>query len=385
MRATLIVLDSVGIGAMPDAVDWGDGGADTLGHVAEVMGGLEVPRMAALGLGRIRRLSGVPAIAAPQGGHGRLATWSDGKDTVTGHWEMAGCLVPERFAFFPEGFPADIIAPFEAAVGREVLGNIPASGTEIIEQLGPEHLATGRPIVYTSADSVFQIAAHEEVVPLEQLYAWCRAAFDIVSPRRVARVIARPFVGEPGAFRRTYHRKDFAVEPHAPTVVDAISAAGLPTSGVGKITSIFAGRGFGASVKAGPNAEVVEATLGLLQKQDRGLIFSNLVDFDATYGHRRNARGYGQALVDFDRDLERIIAAQGPDDLLVITADHGCDPTFRGSDHTREYVPLLCWQGGRSADLGTRSSLADVGASLCQWLGVRWQGPGTSFLPGWVA
>jgi phosphopentomutase len=327
----------------------------------------------------------VPAIAAPQGGHGRLATWSDGKDTVTGHWEMAGCLVPERFAFFPEGFPADIIAPFEAAVGREVLGNIPASGTEIIEQLGPEHLATGRPIVYTSADSVFQIAAHEEVVPLEQLYAWCRAAFDIVSPRRVARVIARPFVGEPGAFRRTYHRKDFAVEPHAPTVVDAISAAGLPTSGVGKITSIFAGRGFGASVKAGPNAEVVEATLGLLQKQDRGLIFSNLVDFDATYGHRRNARGYGQALVDFDRDLERIIAAQGPDDLLVITADHGCDPTFRGSDHTREYVPLLCWQGGRSADLGTRSSLADVGASLCQRLGVRWQGPGTSFLPGWVA
>lgn len=382
MRVTLLVLDSVGIGEMPDAPAWGDGGSDTLGHVAAEMGGLQAPNLAALGLGRVRPLSGVEAVAQPQGGFGRMATASDGKDTVTGHWEMAGCLVPERFAFFPDGFPRSILDPFERYVGQAALGNMAASGTDIIEALGREHMATGRPIVYTSADSVFQIAAHEQVVPLDTLYAWCKEAFRLVSPHRVARVIARPFVGEPGAFKRTYNRKDFAVEPHAPTVVDALQAAGVPTSGIGKITSIFAGRGFDDSIKAGSNEEVMEATLRRLQDQREGLIFSNLVDFDALFGHRRDPRGYGAAIEAFDRQVPTLIDKLDGDDLLLITADHGCDPTFRGSDHTREYVPLLAWQGGRSADLGTRGSLADVGATIAEWLNVGWTGPGSSFAAG---
>jgi phosphopentomutase len=379
MRATLLVLDSVGIGAMPDAPEWGDAGSDTLGHVAHAMGGLRLPNLAALGLGNIRPIEGVAPSASPQGGFGKMALRSDGKDTVTGHWEMAGCLVPRRFAFFPEGFPPAIIGPLEAAIGKAVLGNKAASGTEILDELGPQHLATGRPIVYTSADSVLQIAAHEDVVALDTLYAWCKAAFAIVKPHRVARIIARPFIGEPGAFVRTYNRKDFALEPHAPTIVDALHAAGARTSGIGKITSIFAGRGFDESVKAGPNDEVMAATLATLHKQRSGLVFSNLVDFDALYGHRRNARGYGAALERFDAELPRLIDAMGSDDLLLITADHGCDPTFLGSDHTREYVPLLVYQGGRGVDLGTRSSLADVAATLADWLAVRWTGPGQSF------
>lgn len=379
MRVILIVLDSVGIGAMPDAAEWGDAGSHTLGHVAHHLGGLRVPNLATLGLGRIARLDGVEAVPAPEAAFGRMAIASDGKDTVTGHWEMAGCLVPERFAFFPEGFPPEIIDPFERAIGRKVLGNKPASGTVIIEELGHEHLETGRPIVYTSADSVFQIAAHERVVPLDTLYAWCREAFRILRPWRVARVIARPFVGEPGAFQRTYHRKDFALEPHAPTVVDALHAAGVPTTGIGKITSIFAGRGFDESVAAGGNDQVFEATCARVDRQGAGLVFSNLVDFDMKYGHRRDPAGYGRALEAFDRQLPRLLDRLGPDDLLLITADHGCDPTFRGTDHTREYVPILAWRNGRSVDLGTRESLADAGATVAEWLGVNWDGPGRSF------
>ena len=381
MRATLIILDSVGAGAMPDAAEWGDAEADTPGHVAEFLGGLQGPNLQSLGLGCVRPLRGVPCVEKPQAAHGRMAIASDGKDTITGHWELMGCPVPERFATFPEGFPKDIIEPFERAIGRRVLGNKPASGTVIIEELGAEHMRTGRPIVYTSADSVFQIAAHEEVVPLEELYAWCRIAFDIVAPRRVARVIARPFVGEPGNFRRTYGRKDFALLPPKHTVLDAMVDAGLPVVGVGKVPAIFGGRGFTDEVHAGSNDEVVAAALAAMDRVDRGFVFANLVDFDSRYGHRRNPQGYGRALERFDEAVPELIARTRPGDLLVITADHGCDPTWVGTDHTREYVPLLAWTpGGRGVDLGVRATLADVAASLADWFGQSWEGPGRSFV-----
>ncbi len=382
MRATLIILDSVGAGAMPDAADWGDAEADTLGHVAEFLGGLDVPNLQSLGLGCIRPIAGVPCVAAPRASHGRMAIASDGKDTITGHWELMGCPVPERFAMFPEGFPDDIIGPFERAIGRRVLGNKPASGTVIIEELGAEHMRTGRPIVYTSADSVFQIAAHEDVVPVEQLYEWCRIAFDIVAPRRVARVIARPFVGEPGRFQRTYGRKDFALLPPTRTVLDALVEAGLPVAGVGKIPAIFGGRGFTEKIHAGANDEVVAETLAAMDRLDEGFVFANLVDFDSRYGHRRNPEGYGRALERFDEAVPELVARTRAGDLLLITADHGCDPTWVGTDHTREYVPLLAWTpGGRGVDLGVRDTLSDVAASLADAFGVPWSGPGRSFLP----
>ena len=382
MRATLIILDGVGAGAMPDAADWGDAEADTLGHVAEFLGGLRVPNLQALGLGCIRPVAGVPCVESPRAAHGRMAIASDGKDTITGHWELMGCPVPERFAMFPEGFPDDIIGPFERAIGRRVLGNKPASGTVIIEELGAEHMRTGRPIVYTSADSVFQIAAHEDVVPVEQLYAWCRIAFDIVAPRRVARVIARPFVGEPGNFQRTYGRKDFALLPPERTVLDALVEAGLPVAGVGKIPAIFGGRGFTEKIHAGANDEVVAETLAAMDRLDTGFVFANLVDFDSRYGHRRNPEGYGRALERFDEAVPELVARTRPGDLLLITADHGCDPTWVGTDHTREYVPLLAWTpGGRGVDLGLRQTLSDVAASLADWFDLPWSGPGRSFVP----
>ncbi len=381
MRATLLILDSVGAGALPDAADWGDAGADTLGHVARHSGGLALPNLRAMGLGNLHPVEGVAPVERPSAAHGRAITASNGKDTISGHWEICGVPVKERFHEFPDGFPDELVDAFTAITGAAPLGNLAASGTVIIEELGREHLATGRPILYTSSDSVFQVAAHEEVVSVQTLHRWCREAFEVTSKYRIARVIARPFVGEPGAFVRTTNRHDFAFEPPADTLVDQALAAGLPTTSIGKVKSIFGGRGFSRAVKAGHNPEITQAVLDVLDEQSEGLLFANLVDFDMLYGHRRDPAGYAAALEAFDRRLPEVLERLGPEDLLILTADHGCDPTHRGSDHTREYVPVLAWrQGGRGTDLGTLPTLADIGASLAEWLGVGPTATGTSFL-----
>lgn len=379
MRATLIVLDSLGIGAMPDAAAFGDTGADTLGHIA-ARRPLHIPHLTAMGLASIRPLDHLVPPAHAEAAYGKMALAGDGKDTVAGHWELAGYTVTEGFKTFSDGFPAEIMAAFTARTGHGWIGNVSASGTAIIEDLGPEHIATGKPIVYTSADSVFQIAAHEDVIPLPELYRICQIAFEIVSPYRVARVIARPFVGQPGSFSRTESRRDFALTPPGPTIMDQLQAAGVPTTSIGKVKSIYGDRGFSRAVKAGNNGTITQAILDVLDDQATGFIFANLVDFDMKYGHRRDPEGYAQALEAFDRRLPEIRARLGPDDLLVITADHGNDPTFHGSDHTREYVPVLAWrQGVRGTDLGTRTSLADAGATLSAWFGIT-AAQGTSFL-----
>ncbi len=380
-RGILLVLDSVGAGEMPDAAAWGDAGADTLGHVAEHAGTLKVPNLAAMGLGNIRPLHNIPPTPAPTAAHGRATQASNGKDTISGHWELCGVPVSERFREFPNGFPPEIIEAFTAIVGKPPLGNYAESGTVILEQLGAEHLATGRPILYTSTDSVFQVAAHEDLVPVETLYRWCREAFQLVSKVRVARVIARPFIGEPGAFVRTTNRYDFAFEAPRDTLVDEVAATGQATTSIGKVKSIFGGRGFTGAVKAGHNPEITQALIDTLETQDDGLIFANLVDFDMLYGHRRNPTGYAAALEAFDQRLPDILARLGPDDLLIMTADHGCDPTHTGTDHTREYVPVLAWRpGGRGEDLGILDTMADVGATLAEHLGAASLHRGTSFL-----
>ena len=379
-RVVLIVLDSVGIGEMPDAADYGDQGADTLGHTLASRE-VRIPNLQALGLANIRRLPVAP-VARPTGIYGRAATASRGKDTTTGHWEMSGIITARPFPTYPHGFPPRIIEPFERAVGRQVLGNKPASGTEIIKELGEAHVRTGRPIVYTSADSVFQIAAHEEVVPLEQLYQWCKIARQLLTGAdEVGRVIARPFVGTPGNFRRTEARQDYAIDPPAATLLDRLKAADMAVAAVGKIGSIFCHRGTTEELKAGNNNASVEQTLRALQMTPRGLIFTNLVDFDMLYGHRNDVEGYARALEEFDVRLPEIQQAMKDDDLLLITADHGCDPGDISTDHTREYVPVLGW--GRRAragvDLGTRSSLADVGQTVAENFGLELQA-GRSFL-----
>jgi phosphopentomutase len=381
MRATLIVLDSVGVGAMPDAPAWGDAGADTLGHVAREMGGLDLPNLQAMGLGNLHTVQGVPAVEHPTAAHGRAATASNGKDTIAGHWEMAGVRVEERFREFPEGFPREILDLFVEISGREPLGNYAQSGTVILEELGREHLETGRPIVYTSSDSVFQVAAHEDVVPVDRLHTWCKAMFAALAPYRIGRVIARPFLGEPGTFWRTDNRHDYAHEPHDQTVVDTLHAAGWETTSIGKIKSIFGDRGFSAAIKAGGNAALTQAILDRLDVQEAGLIFANLVDFDMKYGHRRNPLGYGAALEAFDARVPDLLSRMGDDDVLLMTADHGCDPTHPGSDHTREYVPILAWRkNGSAQDLGDRDTMADVGATVAQFFGVDAPPSGKSFL-----
>ncbi len=380
-RAIIIVLDSVGVGALPDAADWGDAGSDTLGHCAQAVGGLALPNLQALGLGNIHAVRGVAPVAHPGAGWGRGVSKSPGKDSVTGHWELAGLVRALPFGFFHEGFPPSIMEPFHAAIGRGSLGNYAASGTVIIEDLGAEHISTGQPIVYTSADSVFQIAAHEQVIPLPDLYRMCELAFEIVAPHQVARVIARPFVGEPGAFSRTENRRDFALQPERDTVLDLLVAAGQEVTSVGKVKNLYGGRGFSQAVKAGNNMAVVDATLRQLGRQPGGLVFANLVDFDMLWGHRRDPVGYARGLEAFDLRLPEILAALGPDDLLIITADHGNDPCHPGSDHTREYVPILALRPGAvGVELGLRRSLADVGATVADHLGVGPLDTGSSFL-----
>ena len=369
-RVIWIVLDSVGIGAMPDAAAFLDPpGADTLGNIARLRG-LHLPNMAALGLGNIKPLTGIPAAAAPTGAYGRCTLASPGKDTTTGHWEMVGIHLDKPFPLYPHGFPPDIMQEFERRIGRHALGNKAASGTEIIQELGAEHMLTGSPIVYTSADSVFQVAAHEEVIPLWELYKICETAREILrGPAEVGRVIARPFLGAPGHFTRTSNRHDYAVPPPPGMLLDRLDERGVDVYSVGKIFDIFLGRGIRESSKTKNNADGMAKTLAAMEAMEAsatGLIFVNLVDFDQQYGHRNDTEGYGAALEQFDAWLPQFQGAIRPDDLAIFTADHGCDPTVPGTDHTREYVPLLV-SGPKvraGVDLGLRASLSDIGQTV---------------------
>ena len=382
-RICLMVLDSAGIGEMPDAAAWGDAGADTLGHILESRR-VDLPNLQRMGLGNITPLNGLAAVNAPDGSFGKCTLKSNGKDTTTGHWEMAGIILETGFPTFPDGFPDRIISAFVAQSKIPgVLGNIPASGTEIIKQLGEEHVRTGKPIVYTSADSVFQIAAHEEIVPLDRLYEICEIARNILhGDDEVARVIARPFLGNNAAdFRRTENRHDYAVPPPSDNLLPQLKGAGLDVVCIGKIASIYDSMGVTEDVTAKNNEQVIDQTINALNADTRGLIFSNLVDFDMLYGHRRDTEGYAKALEHFDTRLPAIIDALNDDDLLIMTADHGNDPTMPGSDHTREYVPLLVY--GKTANagvnLGTRQSLSDIGQTIAENFGVE-IADGVSFL-----
>jgi phosphopentomutase len=381
-RVIWIVLDSVGIGAMPDAADFGDPpGADTLGNIARLRG-LRLPNLARLGLGNIKPLQGIPAAESPTGSYGRCALASPGKDTTTGHWEMVGIHLAKPFPLYPHGFPPEIMNEFERRIGRGSLGNKPASGTEIIQELGPEHLRTGSPIVYTSADSVFQVAAHEEVIPLWELYRICEIAREILrGPHEVGRVIARPFLGSPGNFTRTVNRHDYAVPPPRGMLLDQLESRGVPVYGVGKIFDIFLGRGIEETSKTKNNADGMAKTLEAIKASGSGLIFVNLVDFDQQFGHRNDIAGYGGALEEFDAWLPDFEAALAPGDLAVFTADHGCDPCVPGTDHTREYVPLVA-AGPRvrpNVNLGVRASLSDIGQTVAANFGAAIS-QGTSFL-----
>jgi phosphopentomutase len=366
-RIILVVLDSAGIGEMPDAAEYGDLGSDTIGHTLQSRT-VHIPNLRELGLANIKPLA-VPAVLSPTGAFGRGATASKGKDTTTGHWEMSGIITANPFPTYLHGFPPRVIEKFEQAIGRKVLGNKPASGTEIIKELGEAHVKTGSPIVYTSADSVFQIAAHEEIVPLKQLYEWCEVAREqLTGEDQVARVIARPFVGEPGNFRRTEARIDFAIDPPERMLLDIVKEDGLPVAAIGKIGSIFCHRGTTEELKAGNNEASIDQTLQALRETPTGLIFTNLVDFDMLYGHRNDVEGYAKALERFDERLPEIQAAMRPHDLMIITADHGCDPSDISTDHTREYVPILAWGShiNHGVDLGIRTSLADIGQTIAE-------------------
>jgi len=381
-RAILIVLDSCGIGSMPDAAEFGDEEpADTLGHIDRERP-LCVPNLARLGLGNIKPFPHLRAAERPQGAYGMAALASPGKDTTTGHWEMAGIILERPFPIYPNGFPPDVIEPFEQAIGRKVLGNVAASGTEIIKELGAEHVRTARPIVYTSADSVFQIAAHEDVIPLAELYRICQIARRLLDGRhRVGRVIARPFTGSEGRFTRTRNRHDYAVPPPQGTLLDRLQQRGVFTCGVGKIHDIFCGRGLDRHLPIANNADGMEKTLEAMAGHPSGFIFTNLVDFDMLYGHRNDVEGYARAIEEFDAYLERVLAALRPGDLLLLTADHGCDPTTRSTDHTREYAPVLA-AGPRvrpGVALGLLRSLADLGQTVAENFGVHVDA-GESFL-----
>ena len=392
MKAVLIILDSVGIGAAPDADDYGDGGAATLRHCAEAVGGLRLPALQALGLGNIPALlpdgapiPGLPPVPQPTAGCGAMRELSEGKDTITGHWEIGGLLMRPGFHLFPQhapSFPAELVAEFEHRTGRGILGNRAASGTAIIAELGPEQARTGAWIAYTSGDSVFQLAAHNDVIPLAELYRACEVARELCNPYRVGRVIARPFTGRPGAYVRTEDRRDYAYRPPEPTVLEHLTGAGVPVYAVGKIEDIYFHRGITESVHTGNNhtsqAQVAEFT----RRRKDGLIIANFIDFDMLYGHRRDAPSFAAALTQTDDFLRAYLPLLGPDDLLLLTADHGNDPTFRGTDHTREFVPLLAYQPGRPGrSLGIRQGFYDVAQSLAAFFHLPPLPRGLSFLP----
>ena len=380
-RVFLTVLDAVGAGCLPDAEKYGDVGANTFGHTVDACHP-KLPNLAKIGLGQIGATH-YPADADAKGAFGRCVEVSAGKDTTTGHWEIAGLKLEKPFPTYPHGFPAEVMDAFSAAIGRGWLGNKPASGTAILDELGEEHMRTGKVIVYTSGDSVFQVAAHEDIVPVEELYDMCRKARAILQgPHAVGRVIARPFTGTgAGHFTRTPRRHDFSLEPTGVTMLDQLKAAGLDTLAVGKIEDIFCMRGITQSVHSAGNPACLQSLMDDLAGDFTGLCFVNLVDFDMTYGHRRDVAGYAQALRDFDAFLPNILGAMGDHDLLLITADHGCDPTWTGTDHTRERVPLLCWHRGmrRAIDLGVRNTYADMAATICEGFGLPDRFGATSF------
>ncbi len=384
-RAVVVVLDGLGAGNAPDAADFGDGGANTLANTARAAGGLDAPNLQSLGLGNVEDIEGVPRADSPQSSYGLMVELSAAKATLAGHWEMMGLVLDDPLPTYPEGFPEDVLARFESETGRGVIGNRPASGTEIIAELGPEHEGTGDWILYTSADSVFQVAAHTEIVPLEELYEACQKAHAMLIGEgkiMVERVIARPFHGGPGAYEReNENRHDYGITPPSETYLDKIRNAGHEVVGVGKIRDIFDGRGITEHLPAPPDDNAkVDAVLNALGRVDSGLIFANLVDFDAKYGHRRDPEGMARNIKLFDDRLPELLDALTEDDLLIITADHGNDPTFRGTDHTRERVPLLLVGSRESEDLGVRAGFFDVGASVATWLGLdRGELPGESF------
>ncbi len=381
-RAILVVLDGVGVGANPDAHAYGDDGANSLEHCAQAVGGLALPNLGRIGLGNITPILGTPPAEHAQGSYGRMAETAAGKDSTTGHWEITGLVLHKPFPTYPHGFPAHLVEQFEKAIGREVLGNKAASGTEIIKELGEEHLRTGRPILYTSADSVFQLAAHQEVIPLEELYQMCRIARGMLTGEHaVGRVIARPFIGTPGNFTRTEHRRDFSLEPLGTTLLDVLKDSGKEVIGVGKIEDLFAGRGLTRRDHTETNKDGMAATLRWLERDFTGLLFVNLVEFDMLWGHRRDSQGYAQALRDVDSWFPQVQQVMRPGDAIFFAADHGNDPTYRGSDHTREHVPLLAYgQPVRAGvNLGTRSTFADLGQTLAQAFVVSPLTAGTSF------
>lgn len=381
-RAIVVVCDGLGVGEAPDAAAFGDEGSDTLGHVLASRA-VAIPNLARLGLGNLPPSFHGARHASPEGAWGKMAERSAGKDTAAGHWEMMGLLTPVAFRTFPDGFPPDVVRPFEERIGRKVLGNKAASGTEILKELGEEHVRTGSPILYTSGDSVFQVAAHEDVIPVERLYDICRVGYEIAClGHGVCRVIARPFVGTSAAtFKRTPNRRDFPVPPIGETLLDHLKKAGLPVFGVGKIEDIFTGRGISGAVHTKSDADGIDQTLKAMAEVDRGLIFTNLVDFDTLYGHRNDVPGYAANLEQLDARLPEVFRAMREDDLFVLTADHGCDPSDVSTDHTRENVPLLV-QGPRvqRVDLGHRDTFADLGATLAENFGIPPTGPGRSFL-----
>ncbi|MEX2116074.1 MAG: phosphopentomutase [Bacteroidota bacterium] len=380
-----VVLDGVGIGELPDAPSYGDRGANTIGNIARTLGGLHLPHLERLGLGRITPVKGLDPRNPVEGCFGKMAERSKGKDSTTGHWEIAGIITERAFPLYPKGFPTDVIERFLHATGcKGILGNMPASGTEIIKKLGEEHVRTGYPIVYTSGDSVFQIAAHEEVIPLESLYRICLATRQtvMVGEHAVGRVIARPFVGQGGDFRRTPNRRDFSLEPPSDTVLDLLTREGFETVGIGKVVDLFAGRGFSRTIHTKSNSEGVGAIVREGRMMSSGFIMANLVDFDMLYGHRQDPEGFGRALEEFDKLLPEILAVLKGEDMLILTADHGNDPTDSNTDHSREYVPLLISSpsGSKGVDLGTRQTFADAGKTVADIFHVANSLSGTSFL-----
>jgi len=381
-RAILVVLDGVGAGANPDAAAYGDEGASSLEHCAQALGGLALPHLGSIGLGNITPILGTPPRADVSGSYGRMASAAAGKDSTTGHWEMTGVVLQKPLPTYPHGFPDDLVAQFEQAIGRKVIGNTVASGTEIIQALGQEHVRTGFPILYTSADSVFQLAAHQEIIPLEILYSMCETARNMLTGENaVGRVIARPFLGMPGVFKRTEHRRDFSLAPPGTTLLDLLKKAGKDVIGLGKIEDLFAGRGLTQADHTETNRDGMAATLHWLERDFAGLLFVNLVEFDMLWGHRRDSQGYAQALRDVDNWFAQVQQAMRPEDVIFFTADHGVDPTYRGTDHTRECVPVLAY--GQllcvGVNLGTRSTFADLGQTLAQVFGVGPLAVGTSF------
>ncbi|MTH52258.1 phosphopentomutase [Bacillus mangrovi] len=383
-RIFVIVMDSVGIGEAPDAAEFNDKGADTLGHIAEKMNGLMMPNMSELGLGNIKSIKGIPATELPKGYFTKMQEASSGKDTMTGHWEIMGLNIQEPFQVFPEGFPKELIDQLEKETGRKVIGNKPASGTEILEELGEEHIKTGALIVYTSADSVLQIAAHEEIIPIEELYDICEKArkMTMTEPYKLGRVIARPFTGEAGNWIRTSNRHDYALKPFGRTVMDELKDSGYDVIAIGKISDIYDGEGITDSIRTKSNMDGMDQIVKVMDRSFNGISFLNLVDFDALYGHRRNAEGYGQALQEFDARLPEVLNNLRTDDLLIITADHGNDPIHHGTDHTREYVPLIAFSPRMitGKELPVRKTFADVGATIADNFKVKMPEYGTSFL-----